>query len=164
MHRIKYPTQKQLLKAFSYDPRTGFVGHRLTHGRAVAGTRAGNVSTLGYRRVGYGGFVYFEHVIIWIIMTGTQPKSDIDHVDRNKSNNAWNNLRIGTRQQNSANARSRRGSVGLKGVARHGARYRAQIGVGYKSVHLGVFATPEMAHAAYCAAAKKHFGAFARFK
>jgi hypothetical protein len=41
-------------------------------------------------------------------------------------------------------------------------RYRAQITIKGRTYSLGCFATPEEAHRAYCEAAKRHFGQFAR--
>jgi hypothetical protein len=41
-------------------------------------------------------------------------------------------------------------------------QWRAQIGKNGKNVHLGVFPTRQAAHAAYVAAARKHYGEFAR--
>jgi hypothetical protein len=38
----------------------------------------------------------------------------------------------------------------------------AQISVDGRSKHLGRFPTPEQAHAAYVAAAREHYGEFAR--
>lgn len=41
--------------------------------------------------------------------------------------------------------------------------YVARIMIDYKSVHLGQFSTPEEAHKAYCEAAIKYFGEYAKF-
>lgn len=42
-------------------------------------------------------------------------------------------------------------------------KYRAFISINGKNKHLGMFTTPEAAHAAYCAAALERFGEFAKF-
>lgn len=54
---------------------------------------------------------------------------------------------------------------GFKGVCRHkkNNNFVASIGVDNKNIHLGCFSTAEEAHAAYCEAATKLFGAFANF-
>ena len=41
--------------------------------------------------------------------------------------------------------------------------YYAQIGVNHKNICLGYFATPELAHEAYCKAALQYFGEYAKF-
>jgi AP2 domain len=52
--------------------------------------------------------------------------------------------------------------VGFKGVTFEKRRFRAQITKDDKQYHLGYFATPEAAHAAYVEAAKRLHGEFAR--
>jgi HNH endonuclease len=47
-------------------------------------------------------------------------------------------------------------SSGMRGVSPHKDKYRAQIYVGGKARHLGVFATKEEAYAAYCKAAEEN--------
>lgn len=96
-------------------------------------------------------------------MTGDWPANLVDHIDMNKSNNAWSNLRDATKSQNGKNSRAKRtNKFGLKGVCKVGNRYQAQIGCDGVKHHLGLFGTPEEAHAAYAAAAKELHGEFAR--
>ena len=98
-------------------------------------------------------------------MTGEWPANDVDHIDGSRKNgNRFANLRLATRQENLRNSRlSRRNQIGLKGVNKctTTGRYRAEIYVNGKNLHLGRFDTPELAHAAYVDAARIHFGAFA---
>lgn len=84
-------------------------------------------------------------------MTGEWPAHQIDHEDTDKSNNRWVNLRVATNAQNKQNIRKARSDnkCGLLGVCRDGGRWRAQIKVLYRNKHLGSFASPEQAHAAY---------------
>jgi len=88
----------------------------------------------------------------------------IDHIDRNKLNNCRNNLRVATRQQNSANSRSRKNNKsGYKGICLNHDHWRAQIRVNRKTICLGTFNSPEEAHEAYCKAAVEYYGEFACF-
>lgn len=41
------------------------------------------------------------HHLVWILKTGEQPSSTVDHIDRNKSNNVFENLRLATMQEQS---------------------------------------------------------------
>lgn len=95
-------------------------------------------------------------------MTGEDPVQ-IDH-RKDATDNAWENLRA---SDHSGNMRNRRRltehGTGFKGVYRSNgtkSRYSATIRIDGKHTHLGNFATPEEAHAAYCEAARKHFGEF----
>lgn len=89
-----------------------------------------------------------------------------DHVKSEETlNNRRSNLRIATSSQNSINSRLNRDSTtGLKGVSWHKKRLRyvSRIRVNGKVIHLGEFLEKERAHAAYCMAAIKYFGEFAR--
>lgn len=109
------------------------------------------------------------HRAIFERMLGRKLKSSelVDHIDNNPLNNRRENLRITNRQGNRANSRAQRNNKsGFKGVFRikNRPQWHSGIHVNNKSVYLGAFATPEEAHAAYCEAAKKYFGEFARAK
>lgn len=90
-----------------------------------------------------------------------------DHADGNGLNNTRNNLRLATNAENARNRRARITSKsGFKGVSWHkgNRRWVSAIKTNNGLISLGYFNTPEEAHAAYCEAAVKHFGEFARFE
>lgn len=90
-----------------------------------------------------------------------------DHIHGNKMDNRRSELRVVTRAQNQYNQkRQRNNTSGFKGVSFHKASsmWRAVIAVNGKPLHIGSFTTPEKAHEAYCEAARKHYGEFARFE
>lgn len=89
----------------------------------------------------------------------------VDHINGNSLDNRRNNLRLCTHAQNIHNQRlSQRNTSGYKGVSYITSigKWRAQIKVNRKQKTIGTYDTPEEAHAAYCEAAKKYFGEFAR--
>lgn len=91
-------------------------------------------------------------------------KEEVDHVDGNPLNNRRSNLRLANRVQNAANQPKRRNnSSGFKGVSYHrkANKWVARIQIYGKDKYLGLFATAELAHDAYCKAAKEAFGEFA---
>lgn len=100
------------------------------------------------------------------LLLNALPSQFVDHVDGNGMNNTRANLRIATKQQNQANVRKRLSNrTGYKGVQQHhDGRFRARIQVKGVGIHLGMFNTAEEAYAAYCTAARKHFGEFARIE
>lgn len=162
------PSQQELRQIFGYDPDTGalwFRDVRTWGGKIVATSHAHRD---GYRVVRMPGTTKWlrSHRIVWKWMTGEEPAADVDHINGDKADNRWENLRLATRSQNMANrARPRCKRSDLpKGVVycKRTGKYRAAITVNYRSIKLGRFATAEEAHKAYSEALQKHFGEFAR--
>lgn len=87
-------------------------------------------------------------------------KIDIDHKDDDGLNNQRSNLRFATRSQNMANSGPRNGKK-FKGIHKNSGRFRAQITVNYKRIHLGYFDTEEQAAKAYDEGARRYFGEYA---
>jgi len=91
---------------------------------------------------------------------------DVDHKDGDGLNNQRHNLRIATRRQNSSNQHAQLvdKTSRFKGVNRdkQTSKWRASIRVNGKLRYLGIFADEADAASAYDAAARKHFGEFAR--
>lgn len=80
--------------------------------------------------------------------------------------NRRSNLRIATSSQNAMNNRQSRASRSpFKGITfdERRKKWRSSIWVDGKGISLGSFSDPHSAHEAYCNAAKKHYGEFARF-
>jgi len=98
------------------------------------------------------------HVVVWECFNGDIPDGyEIDHINRDASDNHLVNLRLATRSQNLAN-RAPYGSSGVKGASinRFG-KYEAKICGKY----IGTYTTPSAAAAAYDRAATGKFGQFA---
>lgn len=156
---------KRLRELLDYNSRTGIFCWRVDRGsRARKGMRAGAVLPSGYRYVMIDGKMYLAGRLAFLWKTGSWPKQLVDHRNRKRDDDRWLNLREATKPQNNANARGR--TNGLKGVTLvkrvNGGAYKAQICVNYRNINLGTFENPQAAHAAYLAAARKFFGAFAR--
>lgn len=91
----------------------------------------------------------------------------VDHINGNSLDNRRNNLRLCTHAQNIHNQRlSQRNTSGYKGVSysKKRKKWSAEIKADNVRYKLGHFDTPEAAHEAYCTAATKLFGDFARFR
>lgn len=87
-----------------------------------------------------------------------------DHINHNTLDNRRGNLRIASSRENQRNRGKRRdNSSGFKGVVRHrNGKWMSRIRIAERRIYLGVFDTPELAHAAYAAAAAQYHGEFAR--
>lgn len=165
-----------LHECFRYEPETGLLhwkhrprehfnsdrGFVQTNGK-YAGKVAGTVSeTTGYRVVNlHGGDLHPVHRIVIAMLDGVWPEQ-IDHVDGIRANNRRPNIRSCTKSDNLCNrGKQLNNTSGFKGVSAKRGRWQANICRHRKNVFLGSFATPELAHAAYKAAAVKYHGAFA---
>ncbi len=95
------------------------------------------------------------------------PEEECDHISTVRMDNRRQNLCPASRTQNMQNKNLYSSSTsGYKGVTQdpRTGRWRSRIGVEKKRIALGCFATPEEAYAAYCEAARKYFGEFARLE
>ena len=88
---------------------------------------------------------------------------EVDHVDHDGLNNQRLNLRNADHARNLQNQQQQRRTAGhqAKGVSPRFGKWRAQIQVDGKKIHIGTFATHDEATAAYDAAARRYFGEFA---
>lgn len=94
-------------------------------------------------------------------------KEQVDHINGDGLDNRRENLRLATHNQNQWNSRKlKTNTSGYKGVGYYPnlAKWWARIRVNGRRIHLGYFATPELAYKAYCEAAVKYHGEFARFE
>lgn len=87
-------------------------------------------------------------------------RREADHWNHDTLDNRRLNLRLASSANNKTNRRAY-GDSGYKGVRKQRKRWRAEITINSKNHYLGLFITPEEAHAAYCAAATLHYGEFA---
>jgi len=128
------------------------------------GRRAGTtVGAKGYRTITIKKRRFYEHRIAWYMMTGEDPTGfEIDHINGDKSDNRFSNLRLATSQTNKANCGlNASNSSGFKGVHARGSRWIAGITHNRKLIHIGMFKTAEEAARAYDAKAVELFGEYA---
>lgn len=154
-------TAERLREVLEYDPLTGAFRWRVSIGRCKAGSVAGTENGNGYTRIIIDKKKYYAHRLAWLFMTGEAPAEQIDHRNLNRGDNRFENLRIATNGQNSAN-RAGRTSAGLKGVQKHGRKWRAQLWKDGKNTYLGPFETMEEAHRAYVTAHAQLHGSYTR--
>lgn len=163
-------TYSRLIEVMDYDPQSGLMKWRVANGRrAVIGAEVGTLMEKGYRRVVVDKEFYMVHHLIWLYMTQEWPQNQIDHINGRRDDNRFCNLREASGSQNAWNSKKpATNTSGYKGVSYRKDRsktarpWMAYIRVNGRKMHLGFYRTAEEAHAAYCAAAIKHYGEFAR--
>jgi len=150
-------TQNRLRELAHYCPETGQFTHLQSDRRKKAGMPAGSIRQDGYVYAMFDGKRALAHRFAWLYMTGEWPTQEIDHIDGNKANNAFANLRQVSRQANTENKRQakRTSTTGLLGVVKHRDRFVAAITHSGKRTYLGTFETPEAAHEAYVEAKRE---------
>jgi hypothetical protein len=118
----------QILAHFSYNPITGVVSSKY---RPV-----GYLESTGYIRIRFKKRSYQAHRIAWLIMTGELPTNGIDHVNRDKTDNRWCNLRTISHSDNCFNIGIRKNNKsGVIGVCWD--KKRRKWNVTFGSLYLG---------------------------
>lgn len=124
------PSQAELREFFDYNPETGSFTWRsrypvgcLSHEKQwetrFASQEAGWHLHDGYRGVtvpGHGRRKFLVHRLIWVWVTGMEPRF-VDHEDLDGGNNRWANLRECSKTENQGNCTKRaHNTSGLKNI------------------------------------------------
>lgn len=149
-------TQERLKELLHYAPDTGVFTW-------ISGPRrtktAGCLQRVGYLVVRLDGTLYYLHRLALLYMDGEWPGM-VDHVNGERADNRWSNLRQCSAEVNAQNKRKAYSSklydlpLGVTWAARRG-KYMAQIGHAGKNKALGYFSCPQEAHQAYLIAKRE---------
>lgn len=164
--RTKGPSRldlETLRTRLDYNPETGIFTRNPSAYKTGAKSKVGTVCAGGYLQIFVLDYPYRAHRLAWFYVYGLWPAEEIDHINGDPLDNRICNLREATHHQNTLNVKSW-ASCGYKGVSKKRSRWIARICYNGHQVVLGIFDFPEDAHAAYCAAAVKLHGEFARFR
>jgi len=161
---VGIPTRERAQQYFAYDQLTGvltlkqrdqreFSPARYTSHMKNVGLPCSSKNQDGYVKVHMDGLYYSAHRIIWLMMTGEwvkYPDYEIDHLNRDRADNRWANLRKVTKSENQRNAGARcNNTSGIHGVnwkpkynSKEGdGLWVARIWNGPRHVYLGAFKT-----------------------
>jgi len=135
-------TQQELMALLHYEPMTGIFTWKVRpSNRVKVGDVAGYASG-EYIFIRIKGKLHYAHRLAILYMTGVMPPELVDHDNRVKSDNRWDNLKDATPTQNMQNtAMSKNNTSGVTGVGWDKAKkaWCASITVNYKKLFLGYF-------------------------
>ena len=155
-------TRDRLVELLSYDEDSGnLVWNVRRRGQVNPGDIAGHLDATGYVHARLDGRLYKAHRLVWLHVTGAWPLNCLDHIDGNRANNRFGNLRDVVERVNRENRRTADAdsATGVLGTSPHGRGYMAQIVAHGRHHYLGTHDTVEQAHEAYVEAKRKlHVG------
>lgn len=124
-------TAEYARECFDYDHETGKVTWRSrprehfktkrvysTWNARFAGKEVCSWHSAGYFRVGINGTDYLVHRVIWLLVKGSWPTYEIDHINHDRTDNRWSNFREVTRLINGRNLSKKvNNTSGITGVS-----------------------------------------------
>jgi hypothetical protein len=133
-------------KGYTYNPETGKIYG--VKGKEITNTRKDGYVLLNSRKMSSS---LYAHHYAWYMTYDNVDFNELDHIDRNPSNNRIDNLRIVTSQQNKFNKDP-------KGYSWDKTRNKwvSHIHLNKKQIYLGRFNTEEEARNAYLQAKEKY--------
>ncbi len=144
-------THNDVTNLLDYNPETGVFTWRIGSSGVksyLQGKTAGCLTPSGYRQLRVGGRIYYEHRLAFFIMTGTFPEQQIDHINHNRSDNSFNNLRECSHVMNNQHRKAiTKSKTGIRGVFESADKKKfvaevQHMGIRYR---LGTFNTKELA-------------------
>lgn len=142
------PTQQNLKLLCHYDPDTGVFMRirKITWVGNIVESKSAptKVTHYGYYQLNIFGRPYAVHRLIFLYMMGHFPEHDVDHVNGDRVDNRWVNLREVTRRENMMNVGIRsNNTTGVTGVSRRKdtGKYVAYVDVMGQRTLLGNFDT-----------------------
>ena len=152
-------SSEYLRSVLGYEPETGVltwkarskITHHTVHtwNKRFAGKPAGYKGYDKYIRITLKGFnkrIFMAHRLVWLIMTGDWPQDQIDHINHNRADNRWVNLRAVSARENLMNSNLRSDNTsGFVGVFWDNdlKKWRASITTHRETKYLGVFDSKE---------------------
>jgi hypothetical protein len=149
----------ELKRRVLFDPQTGMFTHLL-----IKRNKVGAISQKGYLKIMVNYKMYAAHRLAYFYMTGQWPEQ-IDHINGNRSDNRWCNLRSCSAEEQRFNLKKYKNNTsaatGVYWYKRQN-RWTASIDANGKRENLGYFDNKEDAIAARRVAEQRHFGEFRR--
>jgi hypothetical protein len=159
------PPYDELSRHLSYDPFTGVGTWLISPSNNIqVGQCAGSLNSSGYIYIRHKTQRYTAHRLFWFLQTGHDPAElTVDHIDENKLNNKFSNLRLATQAQQQHNkSEPVNNTSGHRGVCwdKQTQKYLVHIKFNKKSLTVGRYKTLKQAVAARQAKELELFGEF----
>ena len=144
---------KTLIDALHYCQETGTFTWKSTKSRNTKiGSVAGALKN-GYVRISIENKLYYAHRLAFLYVAGKFPDQQIDHIDGNRANNSFKNLRDVSSKVNNQNVRVARSNnaSGLLGASwnKSSNKFESSVRIDGKKHHIGTFDDATEAHLAY---------------
>lgn len=146
--RKKRLTQEYLKSILLYDPMDGIFIWIVRKCGVRYGSIAGGFEKNGYNQIEINRVKYYSHRLAFFYMTGEFPKWQVDHINHDRSDNRWCNLRLCSRSENMVNMKKfKNNRSGFTGVHfdRREKRWRSYISDKGNVIHLGYFDSKDRA-------------------
>lgn len=140
-------TYEEVVKMLTYDKDSGVFTWANPPGPKIKkGRIAGGKNSDGYINIKFKLRNYKAHRLAWLYMEGYFPEDgiEIDHIDRDRSNNKWSNLRLASKACNIRNSKVHSDNTsGVTGVslASDHKKWIARISVNSKMLYIGRYDT-----------------------
>lgn len=151
-------THERLKEVLRFDAERGRFFWRIPIKGIRCGEEAGSFDAHGYGQVRIDRQIYKEHRLVWFYFTGEWPNGQIDHINHDRRDNRFENLRVVDNYENHLNRPMLRNNTsGVMGVSfnKRLQDYEAYITVNGKRMRLGRFRSLEDAAMARAEANKK---------
>jgi hypothetical protein len=155
MEKNALPTFEEMNSMLRYEG--GHLYRKVRRGHFAVGTRLSALNN-GYITLRINRRSFCAHRIVWLLNTGKWPTKFLDHINGNRSDNRFENLRECTQSQNLANRKRNKGRLLPKGVYLKAGRFIARLDQKW----LGSYTNPDDAAEAYDKALVERFGEFAK--
>lgn len=96
-------TLEELKSELDYDPLTGIFTWKVKRRGIRVGKKAGCLMSNGYLLIRFKRTPVLAHRLAFFYMKGRWPASQIDHKNRIRNDNRWENLREATPSENNSN-------------------------------------------------------------
>jgi hypothetical protein len=148
------PSREHLHELFTYDSQLGALRWAVPRQKIQVGNVAGWINARGRRKIVVDRKEYYAYRLIWCYHYGDMGPKEVDHADRDHTNDRIENLRVVDRSGNNMNKVAKKGYRSTK----YGT-YEVWVGGTYYGTHR----CPLLARVAYEDAHKSQYGALSPY-